>query len=706
MNLPLTLPTTPPEHPALDYAALRREGIRHLERLTGQLWTDYNTHDPGITILEQLCYALTDLAYRINYEIPDLLQGDGQQANDSFFSPAEILNTRPATVKDLRKLLIDIRGIKNAWVEVDTRPLDQPDFYYNAKKQTLDFAGNPLTDDPVFLKGLYRALVEFEDTLHLEGRGPDRDAAWQAVLQRLHSNRGLGEDFARINRLETQYVQVLAHVEIAAVDSPEEVLLGIYRQLSEHISPSVPFYTLSQMLERGQRVDEIFDGPLLNHGFIHDEDLEQARRRTVLRTSDLIQAIMDAPGVKAVRYLKLGADQNTPITDVNAGESRSYQTWSLNLDAGRAAKFDVTRSAIILERTGLKVQVDEAGVRARYKTNLQQVMERGPLPPDELDFQPPPGRDRGVGSYYSIQHQFPATYGIGSLGLPASATPQRHAQAKQLKAYLLFFDQLLANYFAQLSHVKDLFSFYGDSAQTYFAAAIDDPGLGLDGLRKEGHAERLQTISNEVDSTYAAAQRRNRFLNHLLARFAEQFTDYALLLYDARADQQRLIQDKQTFLQQYPELSSARGTAYNYLQPRSETNRSGLEKRIQHKLGLHHPDEDFILVEHILLRPMTGDKGQTRPILAESSRRDPYSLRLSFVFPKLSAPSIYARPGFKEFVARTVRQESPAHLSVDVQWLEPDRMAVFKLAYEEWLDQRRIYWAGASFSQENVDDIR
>lgn len=37
------------------------------------LWTDYNIHDPGITILEALCYALTDIAYRAGWDINDLL---------------------------------------------------------------------------------------------------------------------------------------------------------------------------------------------------------------------------------------------------------------------------------------------------------------------------------------------------------------------------------------------------------------------------------------------------------------------------------------------------------------------------------------------------------------------------------------------------------------------------------------------------------
>ena len=55
----------------LDFNDLRTEGITHLGNLTGKIWTDYNTHDPGITILEALCYALVDLDYRTKLPAAD-----------------------------------------------------------------------------------------------------------------------------------------------------------------------------------------------------------------------------------------------------------------------------------------------------------------------------------------------------------------------------------------------------------------------------------------------------------------------------------------------------------------------------------------------------------------------------------------------------------------------------------------------------------
>ncbi len=69
------------------------------------------------------------------------------------------------------------------------------------------------------------------------------------------------------------------------------------------------------------------------------------------------------------------------------------------------------------------------------------------MPPDNLDKQPPIGiYHEDLGEYVSIQNEFPVIYGIGPDGLPDGATLQRKAQALQLKGYLLFFDQLLANY--------------------------------------------------------------------------------------------------------------------------------------------------------------------------------------------------------------------------------------------------------------------
>lgn len=697
MSIRSTQTTASREPRSLDYEFLRQEGIRHLAKLTGRLWTDFNAHDPGITILEQVCYALTDLAYRIEHEIPDMLHTARVDDHDSLPGSLDMLTSRPITQLDFRKLLIDQNGVKNAWIELHNDSDENPDFYHDLEANTLSFNPGRLGADPVFLKGLYRVDIEFEDALHVEGRQADRDAVWQNVVQKLHANRELGTDYAAINRLEAQYVQVFARIETAAVDDPQQVLLEIYEKISEHISPSVRTYTLTEMFDAGKSLDQILDGPPLEHGFIDTSELNRAQRRTRLRTSDLIQAIMHVSGVKAVRYIAVETDRsdsmNRPVSSTHPHEKNDisqYQSWLLKLDSGRVPKFDVTNSTILLERNGLSVKVDADTARTAYRRRLRRQIERESTIHAEVKLQHRQGKNRQIGRYDSIQHQFPSTYGIGAMGLPASAKPERQAQAKQLKAYLLFYDQILANYFAQLAHVKDLFSYYESNTTTYFSQVVDDPTLELDGIRQTGHADRLRELDQEIDSE-RNDQRRNRFLNHLLARFAEQFTDYTLLLFSAKTDQRKLIRDKQKYLQHFPELSSARNTAFNYLLSFDAHNRSGLEKRIQHKLGLDSPEEDFILIENILLRPILGDKIQTVPILSEVRCKDPFSLRLTFLFPLLAEPSRYGNQEFRRFVERTVREETPAHLSISIQWLTLERMEVVRRAYLAWVEQRRSF---------------
>jgi hypothetical protein len=99
------------------------------------------------------------------------------------------------------------------------------------------------------------------------------------------------------------------------------------------------------------------------------------------------------------------------------------------------------------------------------------------------------------------------------------------------------------------------------------------------------------------------------------------------------------------------------------------------------------------MVEHILLRPMIGDEVQQIPLLTDTQSKDPYSLQLSFIFP--ADPARFQNPAFRDFIERTIREETPAHLVVYFHWFGQEMMAAFKTAYNEWLDTRRAYLTGA-----------
>ena len=119
--------------PYLDFNLLREKGLEHIGAYSGQIWTDHNTHDPGVTLLEALIYAIMDLGYRTDLPIEDILATEEGTEADNFFTPAQILGCNPVTITDYRKLLLEVEGVKNAWME----PVINSNIYTNKKDRKL-----------------------------------------------------------------------------------------------------------------------------------------------------------------------------------------------------------------------------------------------------------------------------------------------------------------------------------------------------------------------------------------------------------------------------------------------------------------------------------------------------------------------------------------------------------------------------------------
>ena len=568
----ITISSEAPAEPGMNYQLLRKEGLVHLQRLAGKIWTDYNSHDPGVTILEQLCYVLTDLSYRIDYDMPELLAVPEGDPYRCLYSPAEILTTKPVTVTDLRKKLVDIKGVQNAWIEA----LEYPDdyFYYDKEQQLLTF--EQLEENAVKTKGFYRALIQKD-----KESGVEDTPLMQEVEQCIQRNRKLCEDFREIRLLDTQKVSLKAVIEIGAVDDADLLLAQIYRKTADYMAPYIRFYTLNEMLDRGKRIDEIMEGPVLRHGFIDTEEIKQLDKRKDLRISDIVHEIMQIPGVKVIKNIAMRVEEQ--------GEEQ-YIDWVLNLDQRKAPEFDVENAEITLVKDDLEATIDKVRTIELYH-GLKEDTLYPALEEQDRNFILPEGNDRDIENYYPFQNYFPLTYGVGEAGL-ASSDPKRKGQAKQLKAYLLFFEQLLANYFSQITHFKDLMDFYNPDIKTYFAQTLS--GLpGIENLLQKPvlYEQWLKKIGEDEGGTIAL-DRKNRFLDHLLARFCEQFTDYSLIVYGSLESNrysppEKQIHDKQILLQEYPKNSAGHAHAYDYTQPVSnDTNIAGLQKRLSNLLGI------------------------------------------------------------------------------------------------------------------------
>jgi hypothetical protein len=224
------------------------------------------------------------------------------------------------------------------------------------------------------------------------------------------------------------------------------------------------------------------------------------------------------------------------------------------------------------------------------------------------DLAVPGGRKRDTGSYWPVQYDFPETYGIGKAGLPEGTPAERVAQQRQLKGYLMFYEQLLADFLSQLTNAHRLYSIT-DLKKTYHARFLSDIKDIEPLYRTSSTGVMLEELINDAslgpgwqklyESREGFEERRNRFLDHLLARFGESFNDYALMMYrinytertEERIDAGELIKAKTRSLSDYHIVSSERGKAFCYFPQKPDftpdmdklwdtENVSGLERRI------------------------------------------------------------------------------------------------------------------------------
>src|SRR5690554_625891 len=475
----LTIPKDTSSFPDyLNWELLRNAGIKHIENLGSDLWTDYNLHDPGITILEVLCYALTDLGYRTNLDIKDILARSPEEKNqairtvfdkprdDNFYTAAEILSCNPVTLNDFRKLLIDVPGVKNAWL-IPAAEGEVPIVLSKNKDKLarehfeLVFANQePVNNKRIKIQGLFEIVLELEALPVRDACGSiifTKNGILETVHEKLNAHRNLCEDIKKITIFGEEQIQICANIELEPTANPELVLLEMYKRLEEHLSPALPFYTLQEMLKKGRSIEEIFEGRPLSresNGFIDSLELEKLSPQKTLYTSDFYRIIMDIEGVIAIRELTLS--NTIDGVAINKGEK-----WCINLTSRYRPHFHLKASQITFYKGRLPFTTDKEVVSQRYlEERVANVKAK--LEGYQLDLPIPEGQHRQLEEYTSIMEDLPQTYGVGSDGLRGLIDTKRKGQAKQLKAYLLFFDQLLANYLSQLANVRELFSLSSD----------------------------------------------------------------------------------------------------------------------------------------------------------------------------------------------------------------------------------------------------
>lgn len=104
------------------FVRLQKETLEILQALSGNIWTDFNLHDPGMTIAEILNYALYELQYQLQFPFETYLSHDGKIDFEKLglFSQKEIMQPSIVTTRDYERVILStVQGVENCKVSLN-----------------------------------------------------------------------------------------------------------------------------------------------------------------------------------------------------------------------------------------------------------------------------------------------------------------------------------------------------------------------------------------------------------------------------------------------------------------------------------------------------------------------------------------------------------------------------------------------------------
>lgn len=582
----------------LDYVALKDTGLAYIQKHSGNQWTNLNPSDPGVTILDQLCYAFTELGYCASFPIKDILtNSDGSlEIENQFFLPEDILTTSPITIQDYSKYIVDkITSVRNC--------------YFESPDTTIKTAHNWYQ--------VYLSLDLKINTL------PEKSAICEEVFFILNKVRNVGEFFMRPKPLQPIEYTVFGKLEIEDGYYLNNILTKINYEINNYVFPEIVQTGYDKLRDEGVSINTIFNGPKLKKGWVDNATI--GIKKNQIEAFEIQKVIQNIEGVISITGLYFL--QEVPSEDDLQVQEPFYSISSdfneiivLDFIESITSSFTIFSKGRQLNQTISSDFINEISSLKLPSAQIETVASIKMKP------ECPKGKYRDISNYYSIQNTFPEIYAVGTDALEANATEFQIAQSRQLKGYLTLFDQVLSNQFAQLANINTLFSFknpmtgtpieekafyesnhhlsrehsrypvpFKNFSATYFYQSLYDAVPYLRPLLKNNNAHNYsygskpaKVLENEswkeykhdpynayihglmlfMEDEQVNLDRRNKILNHLLARHGESplIIDSIISIhaYTANPRKNQII-IKSLLLQNYESLSYYRSKGYDYL---------------------------------------------------------------------------------------------------------------------------------------------
>lgn len=616
---------------ALDFQALLEIGMRRAQERSGDFWTDYNKHDPGVTILEQACYALIDIAYRASHPVADLIETVFAESGDrearmavDFPLPHRALTSAPVTEADFRAALVDqFPGIRGLWFNECTST-------FSADK----------TEHPV---------TKVEVLFHCEPPGICEEAD---ILEFLQDLRLLGQPIAGIKTIEHEPYDFTAKIEALSGYEPDDLIAAILHRVDLELNLPYQFQSRAEFADRWTS-DALHEGPFLGHGIATqwDQPREQPRcdatwLRRIITSVDGVASVVsvEVRTPKAQEGHMLVVDMVEPLKLIKqidvTGPNATPQAGPLRMFRDAADDSVSMRLAHI-----------SADLRFRMKSIIESNQRAKRDSEAVLSRRPPRGKLRPrISEYRSIQHDLPGIYRLSEETKAASNQTQDEAYQKlNLRAYLSLLEQPLADLLEQLRLMPDLLSpGLGDTDRPEATYRAGNLASDLPTAPPEFRELLLDCgcyatrVSDALGRSDPGGARYEHFLDHLLARYDEAFANDELRQFERPTPEERSaeiatrIRCKQAFLRELvaPEAeTTALCQDIGLSTHRGHVKRSGkapkataLARRVQLKTLM---DEPPMVLEHHLLADACPPSKHERRFFVFKASSDPDDKRES-----------------------------------------------------------------------------
>ena len=544
------------------FADLQKRTLDELQHLSGNVWTDYNPHDPGVTIADIANYALTELAYKLGFDLEDYLaDNDGRYPVEKYglFTDNEVYPVSAVTEDDYRKLILaHFPVIENVKVETDCE------------------------------QGIYHFRLRLSPFF----KGPD---ITERVRRFFHKHRNLCENVGEVTIEEPKNLLFSADMEIESEADATDVLVQVFYTSMQYLAGSVKIEPKPQEGFAVLPPEEWYDGPVGDFRVVIPEQKDTE--------TELYHIMTGIDGVKGFKTCYFYEDTPDGVCDYRRKN-----------DFKGVYKLDIPNdlSLIKVRKGNEEVAIDsdrfKEKLRAIYFTKstsrIRFFMQERDRQEDDLvqallDDTMREAEYRDVYEHYPIENDLPRCYRTNEGDFTRKMPDAEKAQIRNFGSYLEMFDLVMERGLKGLDNLKALLSLRELSANTTKSKTLSRQRLTM---RKNN--DRFRDIT-EVKYRYLD------FIDSLYGVDSDQKWMREFGGYGETADDYLLRRMK--FLRALPELTRDRFKAADIMEGRSVGNVAVVKRYISLLLGLHNNElvsVGNILPSHNLILMSEGQKGK------------------------------------------------------------------------------------------------